>query len=995
MALRYVSAVPRAGRWALALVVALSLLLAPQARAQQTGSITGTVTDGQSGGPLGDVQVYLAGTELGALSRSNGRFLILNVAPGTYELRAERIGMGTASQSVSVAAGQAVEVNLSLQAQALGLDEIVVTGTAGAARRREIGNTISQIAVTDVPSLPKATTDILQGAAPGVEITGGSGELGQGKQIRLRGNSSISMSNQPIIYVDGVRIMDGAFPTVDGHDFPGGRGALVTASPMDNINPNDIERIEVIKGSAATTLYGTEASAGVIQIFTKRGSQGAPVWTTEIGQGTGWVRKFGVNGVDYLNMEHYMRDAWWGGGYEGGAHSHDCVTDPTSRWGTTNKSASGACSWPGAVWLQSYNLSVRGGAQALQYFISGNYEDDTGVMADDALRRYDFRGNFTVSPITDLQLQWNTAYSNQWQSNTSGGNNAQGVTLNAFRQERNYFGSADPQVIAQVLDYDLQQRIERFTTGATATYSPLPDLTNRFTVGYDFSQQEGRNLRNFGFPQFPQGGLENDTWQKRVLTFDYVGTYGFPLTSALRTNFSWGGQAVGNETREVSAWGENFPGAAHPTVSSASIRLGDESRQKIWNAGFFFQNVFDLSDRYFLTVGLRVDGNSAFGKGFGLQTYPKVSGTWVLSDESFWSDGWGQIKLRAAYGQSGRAPGAFDAVRTWDPIGYASDPAFVPQNLGNPDLGPEVTGELEMGFDASWFGDRLSAAFTYYSQTTKDALMNVSSIPSEGFTQSQLRNVGKIGNKGLELQVNGGIIRNADWAWDVALNLSTNHSKVLDLGGIPEFNDLNGRIIEGQPAPVMVGRRVANPNEIGDFVYEDNGENVVVGPQLPTRFISPSTTLRIPGNIQLAARGEYRGGNVMSVNPISINRSVRSPLCFPYYVDPDHSIELKDNVPALWRERCTPGAARDYWFDASYFKLRSVSATVPVDFAFPDRVGNATVTFSLDNAWMWTKEIPWYDPEILGNASANDDGLGQTERIPAPATFRISLRVTF
>ena len=986
--------------WVLLGLVCIGLAAVP-ASAQQMGRVTGTVTDGQSGAPLSEVQVYLVDAQLGSLSRASGRYLILNVPAGSYQVRAQRIGMSTQTVSVTVTSGGVAEADFKLTTEALGLDEIVVTGAAGAARRREIGNTISQISVSDIPALPRATTDILQASGPGIEITGGSGEMGQGKQIRLRGNSSVAMTNQPIIYIDGVRMMEGSFPTVNGRDFPGGRGALVTASPLDNINPNDIERIEVIKGSAATTLYGTEASAGVIQVFTKRGSRGAPAWTAEMQQGTGWVRKFGMNGVDYFHMEHYLRDAWWGGGYEGGQYSVDCVTDPTSRWGDTNSDPKGACSYPGSVWNQQYDLSVRGGAEALQYFISGQYGNDTGVMAMDAQEKYNFRGNFTVTPIADMTTQWNTSYSNQWNQNTATGNNAQGVTLNAFRQEANYFGTGDPKRIATTLDNDLQNRIERFTSGTTFTYSPLTALTNRFTVGYDFSQQEGRNLRNFGYEQFPQGGLTNNTWSKRILTFDYVGTYAFNLMPTLKTSFSWGGQAIGNDERELEGWGENFPGAAVPTVSSASLTIAAERRVRVWNAGFFFQNVFDIKNRYFATVGLRVDGNSAFGSGFGLQMYPKASGTWVVSDESFWSPSLGQLKLRAAYGKSGRAPGAFDAVRTWEPAGYAGQPAFVPANVGNADLGPEVTGEVEVGFDASWLSDRLTAGFTAYHQITADALMNVSRTPSTGFTNSQLENVGKLKNEGVELELHGAVLQRASWGLDLGLNMSANRSEVLDLGGAAPFNDLGGRIIEGYSAPVLVGQRVANPDSIGPWRYLPGnplagGANVIIGRQLPTHYITPSVSLRVPGNITITGRGEYRGGHILRINPMSISRGVRSPICFPYYVDPAKSNALKPDLPALWRERCTASGGRDYVFDGDYFKFRTLSAIIPMDFAFPERVGNAVLTATLANFGMWTRELPWYDPEILSNAGANSDGFGNgSERVPAPATFRLGLRVSF
>ena len=1008
---------------ALALLVCTAGALLPQDVRAQTGQITGTVTDAQSGGPVTEAQIYIPGLQLGSLTRADGRYLILNVPAGTHELRAERIGYEVQTISVTVTGGGTATADFQLASQALGLDEIVVTGTAGAARRREIGNSITQINIAEVPDDPVDVTDLLQGAAPGLELTGGSGQLGQGSQIRLRGNSSVSMTNQPIIYIDGVRMMDGAFPRVRTPGMTQGRGAQVTVSPLDNINPNDIERIEIIKGSAATTLYGTEASAGVIQVFTKRGSQGAPIWTVEIQQGTGWAKEYGLNGVNYLNMEHFLRSPWWGGGYDGGQYGRECITSSTpdnpdssydetvqnGRWGDANSSADGNCSFPGKQWYQNYNLSVRGGGETLQYYMSGGYQDDTGMMPNDEQEKYNFQANFTMTPVSDLQIQWTTALSNQWLQLTPSGNNLSGIELQTMRQERNYFSNGDPREIAQALDYDFQLWVERVTTGVTLSYSPLAALTNRLTVGYDHSQQEARNLMPTGFWELPEGSLTTDVFQKRLLTFDYVGTYRFTVTDQISSNFSWGGQAVGNDLRQVTASGQNFPGAEEPTVTSAAVRLSEENREKVWNAGFFFQNVFDVDNKYFLTAGVRVDGNSAFGEGFGLQVYPKVSGAWVISDESFWDERFGSLKLRAAYGQAGRAPGTFDAARTWDPVGYIGNPAFEPENRGNEELGPEVTAEFELGFDGAWMGDRLTAEFTYFSQKTTDALMDVSTAPSLGFSNSQLENVGTISNKGVELNVNGAVIDGAVWGVDLGLGVATAYSKVLDLGGIESFDALSGRVIEGHSVPVAFGQRVANPDEVpgancGDpgfpdcYEYLNDGEDVVIGPIFPTHFVNPSITVRAPGNIIFAARGEYRGGNTVSVNPIATSRSVRSPICFPYYVDPTSSIELKDDTPALWRERCDPGAADDYWFDGDYFKLRSVSATVPVNFAFPDQVSNASLTVQLSNAYEWYREVPWYDVELTSDAGAGVEGEGfanAAERTPAPATLRFSLRVTF
>jgi TonB-dependent SusC/RagA subfamily outer membrane receptor len=244
--------------------------VASAAVAQETGRITGVVTDSVSGAPLVGVQVFLEGSELGAITRQNGRYSIANVPPGSYQLRAERIGLTLGLRPVTVGAGANLEENFALAVQALGLDEIVVTGTAGAARRREVGNSITQIDVATLAERPVEVTDMLQAVAPGIEVTQGGGGAGQGAKIRLRGTNSLNMGSDPIIYIDGVRMMSGGFPVQAAKD-QGNRAANVTQSPLDLINPNDIERIEVIKGSAATTLYGTEASAGVIQVFTKKG----------------------------------------------------------------------------------------------------------------------------------------------------------------------------------------------------------------------------------------------------------------------------------------------------------------------------------------------------------------------------------------------------------------------------------------------------------------------------------------------------------------------------------------------------------------------------------------------------------------------------------------------------------------------------------------------------------------------------------------------------
>jgi outer membrane receptor protein involved in Fe transport len=414
------------------LILLVGMGLAPPLQAQTTGQIRGYVRDAATGAPLRDVQVYLVGAELGSVTRQGGEYVMLNVPAGSYELKAERIGLTPVSRQITVTAGGVVEENFQLTAGALGLDEIVVTGTAGASRRREVGNQVTQINTVDLPERPTSVMDMLQSMAPGVEVNkfGGGGELGQGSEIVIRGINSINNNTSPIIIIDGIRMMSSNFARTSTPDI-GTNGAENSPSPLGQLNPNDIERIEIISGPAASTLYGTEAAAGVIQVFTRRGASRAPQWSAEVQQGTMWNQKFGTNGVDYINMDPWICT----GLFKCGQYMDVPIQ-------------------------QQYSVSVRGGAQALQYFVSGGHDRDEGSTPNDAIERWNLRGNFTLSPLQDVVFQWNTSYTNTSQQNTSSGNNVGGLALNVFRQEQGYFGTADTAIINTIMDWEITQEIE-------------------------------------------------------------------------------------------------------------------------------------------------------------------------------------------------------------------------------------------------------------------------------------------------------------------------------------------------------------------------------------------------------------------------------------------------------------------------------------------------------------------------------------------------------
>ncbi len=981
----------------LPLYVAVTLGLSVVARplSAQTGSVQGTVTAAATSEPVVGAEVTIAGTNIGVRTGPDGRFTLGNVAAGLRELRILAIGYRLATLRLTITADQVTQTNVQLTPSVLQLDAVVVTGTAGLARVREVGNSIAQVNLSQVKDPPANMDQLLQARAPGLSVMQTSGMAGEGAQIRLRGAISVSQSNQPIVYVDGIRVRSEGYrrnrPPFD--DSNGFRGANYQASPLNDINPADIERVEVIKGSAASTLYGTEAAAGVIQIFTKRGSSGAPRWSFETGQGFAQLRPFGTDSVPYLNLR---------------------PASPGDSGGQCHVNPMAGCSWIRNAYRQRYTGSVSGGvsgAAAFRYFLSGTSENNDGVLPLDNEKKFSTRGNFTFNLFDNVRVDWNTSYANTDLSNTPAGNNAHGLVLNVYRQERNYRNSGDPRVIDSLLNQSITTGIKRLVTGGTVTYTPWPMFSNRFTVGYDLAQQENRNLRPFGFVAAPQGILNEEQIRYSILTADYVGNLDFKLTERLGSTFSFGGQSITSDEVRTTAYGEGFPAPGPLVVSNAAIFISREARLRVINAGFFFQNVLKFRDRYFLTGGIRFDGNTAFGRSLGLQAYPKISGSYVISDEPFWPAGLGEVKLRGALGWSGRAPGAFDAVRSWNPITSSGQSGVEPGQVGDTLIGPERTREAELGFDAALFGNRLTLEATWYHRLTTAALFAVRQIPSIGWPNSQRSNVGSLSNTGIELAVNGTVVNQPDWGLELGGSVYTNHGLVRDLGGAVAFAAGGGWVQPGFPPMAARGIVINNPNDIAppDTVCRSSctadGFHIF-GPQQPTLILGQQLTLRLPKGITVSARAEYQGGawiqDGASFNALS--RSVRWPTCARAYpilypaglTDSLHTANISQ-LTARERKECVPVNTNvdTFWFPQDFWKLRDVTLTIPVGWAIR-RVSSATLSITAQNYLKWINpDLRMFDPEMVGRDALDSQNRDIAEHIPPPAVITVNLRVTF
>ena len=950
-----VSTLARAVSTALA-AAALTIASAADLRGQQpTGTIVGRVTLEGSQQPVASAQAAIVALRLGALTNDNGTFRIINVPSGDHQLRVTQIGLKPVTQVVTVTAGDTTRIDVAMTRAALELDQIVVTGTAGNARQREVGNAISVVNPSLMPTIPNSMETMLQAQATGMTVLQGSGQIGGAAQIRLRGNVSATMSNQPLIYIDGVRVRSEPYPNPS---VVGRRSNNENHSPLNDINPADIERIEIIKGAAASTLYGTEAAAGVIQIFTKSGRAGATQWEVETAHGFQKLQPFAPEPQPYFYLDPWLK------------------TGPQAQ----------------------HSLSVRGGVEAVKYFMSGTIEDRSGTLPNESLDRHSVRGNFSFEPLNGLMLQWNNFISKSDISNISGGVNPSGFIMGVMRQQFNHLSSADPDSISKLLNQEFLTTNDRLNTGVTATYLIRQNWTNRLTLGYDRSTNVQKRLRPYAFVLEPRGDLNVRNFRTEQLTADAVSTYELKLRPTLTTTLSIGGQFVSTDEQTIDGYALNFPGPNNPTLSSGSIQAVSEERLRVLTGGFFGQSLTGFRDRYFLTLGLRIDGSSVFGSGFGLQTYPKISASYVISEEPFWRDAWGDMKLRGALGSAGRAPGAFDAIRTWTPAGFGTRAAYLPQNLGNPDLGPERTVETELGFDWSVLDGRVSTEFTYYNGRTKDALFPVQSPPSMGFQTSQLKNVGEISNQGIEASFSWRVIERPILTWTLRPTIATNRSKVLSLGeATPLSLGNNGFLLEGYPLMVLRGVKLLNPDELADPVVQTNH---IFGPNVPTKIFGLSTLLELPRQITLSGRAEYQGGHYLS-DGSSEDAASRAITTWPRCLAGNALRAAGRGAETTARDRLLCDSrfyrAGSFIQKGDFFKIRDVTARAPLPFRVPG-ASSAFLTLSAQNFYRWVNsEWDIFEPEMMGAAEPGVQrvralGIGVT---PPPATFMASLRLTF
>lgn len=845
-----------------------TLLAATAATAAAQGTVAGTITS-EGGQPVADATVLVLGTSIATTTGQDGRYTLRRVPAGTADVRAIRVGFQETKKSVRVIDGQTATLDFVMRTSVVQIQAIVTTAT-GEQRRVEIGNAVANIAVSDlVQSAPVRTlSDVLNARTPGLSVTQGT-QTGSGQRIRIRGISSLSLSNEPIFIIDGIRLSANNGSTAFGN---GG----ANFSRLGDISPEDIENIEVVKGPSAATLYGTDAANGVILITTKKGRANTTRWNAYAESGIledrNWYSdNYTLAGVSPTGAPLVLsgqctlvmvslgtcRKTGGGFGYDSLRVYTPIKDKSVTPLGQGNRNAQG--------------IQVQGGTDAVRYFVSASRDDEVGVFQLNPTERARFNAlgvtihpwqerpnsrllnsfrsnlNASVTPQFDVSVAFSYNTVEGLTSNES--NNTVGIGSQAFGgpgYRNNGLITGLPDSLygyragtpGHVWAEKLQQNVNRTILASNMSWRPTSWLQTRANVGTDIADRVDTRLHmnGEGWPltaTYRDGQAFNARANITNLSADLSATANYnPDLTWLNLKTTVGTQYNNFRQDQNSAGGTTLPPGAM-TASAGATPSASEAFTLQKTLGMFIEEGVAIRDRLFLTAAVRSDQNSAFGTNFRRVFYPKASVSWVISEEDFFPHRFGfgkisELRLRLANGSSGVQPGPNDALRT-----YAANSASIKgtdqaietfQAIGNDSLKPERSTEWEMGFDSRWFNSRLQLDATYYSRLTHDALIGAVIAPSLGAgAATQRANLGSVKNAGLEVSLGGQILDTRPVAMDFRVNTSMNANKVVSLGSTPPQIGVTNWIVAGYPINGIWARPITGWNDAnGDGILTAN-----------------------------------------------------------------------------------------------------------------------------------------------------------------------------
>jgi TonB-dependent starch-binding outer membrane protein SusC len=663
------------------IAIALALPFAAGVALAQTGTIVGVITDQATKTPVPSVQVQIIGSSRAVLSGADGHYRFAAVPSGPTQIRATRIGYAAVARTVSVPTGDVATVDFVLAATQVTLDQVVVTGTQATQRERESGNLVAVIAADSINKGAISTfSDLIAAKAAGVDVTQSSGEVGTASRIRIRGSNSISLTNDPLLVIDGVFVDNGSNSLATAI-FTGGQ----TVSRFDDINPDEIENVEILKGPSASALYGTAGANGVILVTTKKGAAGRAVWTAHgdyggVFQGAIYPANFGEVGI--IN-----------GGPNNGARFTGCTLifqvegvctpkDSLIQWNPLMSSLYSPFTKGNARYL--FGGSVAGGSDVTKYFVSGDFNNEHGLQANSYQSRNNGRANIQATPTSKTDFSINAGYfQSRLQLPQNDNNEASALATGTLGQPVNdanhgYFFLINPAQSASIVT---SQNVERFTGGTTGNWRPLGWLTLTGSGGLDVTNRNDFQFIPIGAEaafsaNAGTGFAQSNPAQISDYTAQFTATAQYPVGASIHGTTTAGTQYTNNVLRETGASGFGLvSGTSSVAGATNQFAVSQIGNNQIVDVGYFAQQQFGWRDKVFLTAALRLDDNSSFGQAYVPSFYPSISGSWVIGEEPWFPRGavLSSLRLRAAYGFSGQHPG-FQQASTF----YNTITAFVP-----------------------------------------------------------------------------------------------------------------------------------------------------------------------------------------------------------------------------------------------------------------------------------------------------------------------------
>jgi len=985
-----------------ALVVVLAAALGSGTALAQANQVrlTGKITEKESGQPIPFAQIQIVGTNLGTQTNQQGVYLVRGLPAGGHTVRVIALGYQSSQQSVTVSAAQETTLNFVLAKAAFQLETVVTTAT-GQQLTRELGNSIAKIETAKLVQEQPITAmqDVLNGRTAGVTLIQSNGTVGGGSRVRVRGISSASLSNDPLVIVDGVRVENGSPninpSTVGQTGVGGGRPSF-----LNNLNPEEIETIEIVKGPSAATLYGTQSANGVIVVTTKRGRTGAPRWDLFAVLGTS------VDPYDYPG-QYYNKGTTTAG------QPIDCVSwrevqglctvqerysrnlledKETTPFGTGNR--------------QQYGAQVSGGSDQLRYFVSGTWEGEVGVlkMPDSELdslyrirnttsiprdqrlpnqmSRTGLRGNFnvTMTPKSDLAISAGMNTMSNLLPQT--GDNLQGVVGSAL------FGTANPNVPnvwgfappRQGFSKSVTRTQNQFTNSANANWRPVDWIQTRATVGIDYIMwndeakvRAGEGCQICGIEWQGLRGISK--YNNGKYSVDLGATANRNISNDLTSKTSIGAQ-WNRDKRAVTFNDARILPPGGSTLDAGAQKQSSEQTVDAVTLGAYLEQQFGWHDRLFVTGAVRRDENSAFGADFGAAIYPKATVSWVAAENGAarWLN---NLRLRGAFGESGQQPDVNAAFTYVAPVTASILSGAVPAvtfgqfggRLGNTDLKPERSREIELGFDVTTLHSRVNLQTTYYDKKTTDAIVQRDLAPSQTAGINVFDNVGVVTNKGLEVSLNARVLEFTSFRYDLQVEAAWNKNRLESLApGVSPFGGFGYRNEPGQPLfaaywPTMTGYSDANNNGVIEpSEVQVSSGSVFGGSTVPTRTIGFNNTVGLfNDHLRLSALVDYRGG--FTTHEVSTG--------FSCGLGPNNCRAIHDpKAPQFDQARAMAvgRALGAYWEKGDFVRVREIAAVydLPQSVTRIVRSRSATIVLSARNVGLWTaNDFTGWDPEIL------------------------------